>query len=120
MSFLQSLFSLLSGGSAADSLSPASFREALETSPRPLLVDVRTAAEFKNGHLRGARNLELSSPALARELGALAKQSPVLLYCQSGGRSAAALAQAKRLGLAARHLAGGIGAWKAAGYPVAR
>lgn len=120
MSFLKSLLILLSGGNAADALSPTAFREALEATPHPLLVDVRTAAEFKNGHLRGARNLELSSPALARELGELPKQSPVLLYCQSGGRSSAALAQAKRLGLAARHLSGGIGAWKAAGYPVAR
>lgn len=120
MSFLKSLLTLLSGGDTAAALSPTAFREALEATPHPLLVDVRTAAEFKNGHLRGARNLELSSPALAQELGGLPKQSPVLLYCQSGGRSSAALAQAKRLGLAARHLAGGISAWKAAGYPIAR
>ena len=84
-----------------------------------VVVDVREPHEFAAAHIPGAINLPLSrfSPAQLPETGGRA----IVLNCAAGGRSAKALAQCD----AARatvdgHLAGGMGAWMAAGLPVER
>lgn len=54
-----------------------------------LLVDVRTPAEFAAGHVRGAVNIPVEQ--LERRLGELGPvDSPLVLYCHSGRRSARA------------------------------
>lgn len=51
-----------------------------------LLVDVRTPEEFAEGHLPGARNIPVDDLAQRlEELGPL--DTPVVVYCRSGGRS---------------------------------
>ncbi|HEX5111472.1 MAG TPA: rhodanese-like domain-containing protein [Saprospiraceae bacterium] len=52
------------------------------------LIDVRTPAEFKQGHLRGAINIPLQ--ILGDNLSKIRKDKPVITYCASGMRSAAA------------------------------
>lgn len=82
-----------------------------------LLVDVREPDEFASGHIQGAVNIPLSAFSL-RNLPD-ARGRTVVLQCAGGKRSAMAL---ERCGEAQStidtHLAGGIGAWKAAGLPV--
>ena len=54
-------------------------------------IDVRSADEFARGHLAGAINLPLDQ--LARRIDALegiGKSSALVIYCQSGARSAMA------------------------------
>jgi phage shock protein E len=54
-----------------------------------LLLDVRTPEEFREGHVDGAKNIPVQD--LARRLGELGPKSQhIVLYCRSGGRSAAA------------------------------
>lgn len=56
------------------------------------LLDVRSAGEFRAGHVPGAVNIPVQElPRRLKEVGA--KTQPVVVYCQSGMRSA----QAKRL-----------------------
>ena len=52
------------------------------------LIDVRTPAEFKQGHLHGAINIPLQS--LDANFSKIRKDKPVITYCASGMRSAAA------------------------------
>ncbi len=53
------------------------------------IVDVRSPGEFSGGHLDGALNIPVDQIARrAAEIGA--KDTPVVLYCRSGARSAAA------------------------------
>jgi phage shock protein E len=53
------------------------------------VVDVRTAEEFAQGHLPGAVNIPFDQ--IGKRLGEVgAPDEPVLLYCRSGRRSAAA------------------------------
>jgi phage shock protein E len=53
-----------------------------------ILLDVRTPAEFNEGHVEGARNIAV------QELGGRMREIPsgakVVVYCRSGGRSAMA------------------------------
>ncbi len=54
-----------------------------------VIVDVRTQQEFKNGHIKGAKNIPVGS--LAQNLGKIKnKNTPVITCCASGMRSASA------------------------------
>ena len=55
--------------------------------PRPLLIDVRTAAEFSVSHLPGAVHAERVEHILPL-IGPASAQRPVVLYCSVGWRSA--------------------------------
>jgi rhodanese-related sulfurtransferase len=84
-----------------------------------LLIDVREPDEFASGHIAGAVNLPLSSFS-PRNLPD-AEDRTIVLQCAGGKRSGIALDQCARAGAAAdTHLAGGLGAWKAAGLPLVR
>ena len=74
------------------------------------LVDVRTAQEFARGHLDGARNIPV------HEIGARAKKEiprgkPVVVYCASGMRSAAAASVLRRAGFEKVVNLGPMSAW---------
>jgi rhodanese-related sulfurtransferase len=55
-----------------------------------VVLDVRSAGEFLAGHLPGAVNLPLSEIESAISRKVKSKDRVVLLYCQSGARSAEA------------------------------
>ena len=83
------------------------------------ILDVRTPQEFAEGHIAGAVNIDVSSPDFAQQVSELDPEGTYAVYCRSGNRSDAALHQMAELGFtSAHHLAGGIGAWQQAGYPV--
>jgi rhodanese-related sulfurtransferase len=72
------------------------------------LVDVRTAGEFSARRVDGAINIPVDQ--LGRRLGEVPKDKAVVVYCQSGRRSASAAATLAAAGYDARDL-GGIGRW---------
>lgn len=74
-----------------------------------LLLDVRTAEEFRDRHLDGAVNIPLQElSARIRELGA--KERPIVVYCRSGARSATAAGIMKSAGYDVLDI-GGMGNW---------
>ena len=79
------------------------------------VIDVREPMEYAGGHIAGSLNVPLS-----RITQADLPRGPLVLVCQSGNRSAKALAQLLQQGhpdpLA--ELEGGIPAWQQAGLPV--
>jgi rhodanese-related sulfurtransferase len=70
------------------------------------IVDVRTPGEFRHGSYPGASNFPLST--LARRLDEIPKDRPVVLYCWSGRRSAAAARLLRRAGFVDVLNAGGL------------
>jgi phage shock protein E len=103
---------------AGAELDAAGFAASLKR-PGTTVVDVRTPAEFAEGHLPGAVNIDVSSPDFASTVAQLDPTAAYAVYCRSGNRSAAAVAQMADLGFTgAFHLGGGIGAWQAAGGEV--
>jgi phage shock protein E len=61
------------------------------------LVDVRTPAEYRAGHIAGALNVPVDQLLQrAAELGD--RDRPVVLYCRSGRRSALAARKLRELG----------------------
>jgi carboxyl-terminal processing protease len=82
-----------------------------------VLVDVRTPAEYKEGHLKGAINIDVKDSLTfmnkAKEM--LPKDKTVMVYCRSGRRSADAAGKLAAEGYFVFNLEGGIVAWKEAG-----
>ena len=86
-----------------------------------VVIDLRAAADFTNGHLPSARHLQFSE--LDAKIGQFVKNksNPVLLVCQTGQQSHKALRIVKDAGYAEVHvLDGGVNAWQQAGMPVVK
>ena len=85
------------------------------------VVDVRTPDEFKDGHIKGAKNIDIMSSDFEAQLGKLDKTQPTLVHCQAGGRSTRALPIFEKLGFTNLiHLDDGFGGWQSAGKPVVK
>ncbi|MBE2282397.1 MAG: rhodanese-like domain-containing protein [Prosthecobacter sp.] len=83
------------------------------------IVDVRTPDEFKDGHIKGAKNIDIMSDDFQAQLAKLDKTKPTLVHCQAGGRSTRSLPIFQKLGFTHLiHLDEGFGGWEAAGKPV--
>ena len=78
------------------------------------LLDVRTAGEYRNGHLKNAMQANWNNePEFTERIAALDKQQPILVYCASGGRSKAAAAWLAKNGFTdIREMQGGFSSWK--------
>ena len=63
-----------------------------------MVIDVRTPAEFAEGHLDGAINLDLEGGAFEQQLSTLSKDGTYSIYCRSGRRSAVAVEMMKEAG----------------------
>ncbi len=94
---------------------------ALLADPPPglLVLDVRTPEEFAEGALANARLIDFQSPDFAAEVSTIDRDTPVLVTCRSGNRSAQAIAVMVELGFTdLTDLDGGLVAWRAAGLPL--
>ncbi len=54
------------------------------------ILDVRTTAEYKSGHLKNAVNIDVLKPDFKDEIEQLDKSAKYYVYCKSGKRSAKA------------------------------
>jgi len=85
-----------------------------------IVLDVRTPAEFAEGHLPQAKNIDFEAPDFAAKIATLDKNAPYAVYCRSGNRSGSALEQMSAAGFThAYDLADGIVAWQSMGGPMA-
>ncbi len=63
-----------------------------------VVIDVRTAQEFAQGHLEGAVNIDLQSGSFEAEVAELPTEGSYLVYCRSGNRSGQAVRIMQDLG----------------------
>lgn len=83
------------------------------------VVDVRSEAEWVEGHLPGARHIPLGH--LAERAGELPRDVPLVLHCQTGARSSIGASLLRSQGFDnVVNLTGGYGAWAAGGHPAVR
>jgi len=87
----------------------------------PIIIDIRTSDEFREGHLKGARQIDFLEKGFAEKVRKLDRSRPYLIHCRSGGRSSSSLALWKKMKFKkVYHLDGGILAWEKAGLPVVK
>lgn len=100
--------------STGASLSPADFAAALKRAGTTIL-DVRTPAEFAQGHLPGAVNVDVEGPTFGQQIAQLDPGSAYAVYCHTGNRSKVAMQLLQAQGITqVFDLAGGIAAWEQA------
>lgn len=81
-----------------------------------VLVDVREADEWSDGHIDGAVHVPLATvPDRVDEFPA---DGPVYVVCAAGGRSARAAEFLRTRGIDAINVAGGTQGWISSGRPV--
>ena len=84
-----------------------------------VVLDVRTASEFAEGHLERAINIDYhQSDFVEKAKATLPLEKEIAVYCRSGRRSAGAAAKLGEEGYKLVNLKGGIIAWKEADMPV--
>ncbi|QRR00068.1 thioredoxin domain-containing protein [Dyadobacter sandarakinus] len=120
---MQVLFFALSGiltsVQAQTQLSADEFEARLKATPGAQLMDVRTPAEYQDGHLAKSKNIDYKAADFEDKSRTLDKNKPVFVYCLSGGRSAAAAQKLAASGFKEVYdMKGGYLKWSSSGKEV--
>jgi phage shock protein E len=104
---------VLSQDTSGSALSYKKFEKKIKKK-NAVVLDVRTANEYKSGYIPHALNYNvLDSLSFEKAVQPLDKNKKYFLYCKSGKRSGKALIMMKQMGFTkVQHLAGGITEWK--------
>jgi rhodanese-related sulfurtransferase len=102
-----------------ETITRAGLAERLERDPRPLVLDVRPAAEFLSGHIPGA--VSVPPDELAPRLRRLPRADDVVAYCRGSFCVFAddAVRALRESGRRAVRLEDGFPEWRRSGLPVA-
>ncbi len=84
------------------------------------VIDVRTPAEFADGHLEGAELVDIYEPAFRDEIDGLDRDGSYVLYCRTGNRSGQAADLMRELGFTEVYDAGGLAELADAGATIVR
>jgi rhodanese-related sulfurtransferase len=99
----------------------AEVKQKLDGGEKFLLVDVREESEFAKDHLPGA--IHLGKGVIERDVEARVPDlnTPMVLYCGGGFRSALAADNLQKMGYTSvLSMDGGIRVWREKGFPLTR
>ena len=116
------VLSLLSFSVYSANINNISQQELLAADTNNLvIIDVRTPAEFQQGHVPNAINVPLSNIIDNPDILTFSKEKPIVLYCRSGYRAGKAAEALQKYGYSnLRHLEGDMQGWLKVGLPVAK
>ena len=84
-----------------------------------LVLDVRSAADFKKGHILNAKNYALARLTEHEKELSKYKERPILCYCALGSTAPQACERLRKMGFNTVYsLKGGLNAWEGASLPV--
>jgi len=105
------MFEGLFGAKKYKSISGQEVKAKLDGNENFLLFDVRSPEEYSGGHIAHSISLPLQSVASAVSRYARSKESEIVVYCQSGARSARAAGTLAEMGYTNVKNLGGISSW---------
>ena len=107
-----------SGGPIArsEAVDVETFKQKLERGEHVAILDVRTSAEYAEGHIPGSVNI--AHTRLAVRTADVPTEEPVYVLCQSGGRATASASFLERLGRKVVALLPGFTEWAQKGGKV--
>lgn len=102
-------------------LTAAEARLMIEKKKSPVIVlDVRTAHEYSEGHIARASNIDFHAPDFRDRIAKLDRSRTYLVHCAAGGRSAKTSSLMRELGFQkVFHMPGGFREWTSRDFPVA-
>ncbi|MDX2375854.1 rhodanese-like domain-containing protein [Microbacterium sp. LRZ72] len=114
---LLAVLALVLGLSGA--LAACAVGEEAGVGPDAVIIDVRTPAEYDEGHLEGAVNIDVSASDFDERMSQLDPDGEYFVYCRTGNRSAQAAERMEDLGFGDVTDLGSFGeAQEATGIPV--
>lgn len=100
-------------------LPPAEYSEKLKAVSDKIIIDVRTAAEFKKAHISGAINISFLASSFAEKVAELDHTKSVFIYCETAHRSPLAARTLYKLGFREIYdLQYGFENWRKQNFPV--
>jgi molybdopterin/thiamine biosynthesis adenylyltransferase/rhodanese-related sulfurtransferase len=106
---------------AIEEIGPEELKARLEAGETLALVDVRDPDEYRDGYIEPAVNISRGFLEFRINTAVTDPTTPLVLYCQTGLRSALAGKALKDLGWSrVINLAGGYQRWVQSGYPVVK
>lgn len=86
-----------------------------------IIIDVRTPQEFNIGHIKDAKNINISDKNFRSRIENLDKNATYFVYCRTGNRSRHAVNMMEKMDFKTiYHLEHGITEWMREGNPVER
>jgi hydroxyacylglutathione hydrolase len=83
------------------------------------VLDVRGAAEYREGHIPGAVNIPMGY--VLEHIADIPRDEPLAVHCEGGTRSQAVISLLQKHGFTnLMNMVGGVEAWEKAGLPVER
>lgn len=111
--------SLAQAPTKARALTPKQAQQVMTTTPGIVILDIRTPEEYRSGHIKGAENMDFYSRDFQKDLNALDKTKPYLIYCRTGRRSNVTIKYMEQMGFEnILHMAKGIMDWTGRGLPL--
>ena len=102
-------------------LSPQDFINQVKADTSAVILDVRTPAEYAEGHLVNAKLLDyLNAEAFDAGVKSLDKANTYYIYCRSGRRSHGVCLKMKAQGFKVFDMEGGYLNWVKQGLPVVK
>jgi rhodanese-related sulfurtransferase len=100
-------------------ISPKVFATKMLDNETVQLIDARSPEEFELQHLNNAKNIDWNGENFEEKIKKLDKNTPVFVYCLSGGRSKKSANKLIEMGFVEVYeLEGGITNWIANKFPV--
>ncbi len=97
-------------GTKVPAILPQDVEKQMQGPNAPYVLDVRTIAEFRSGHIPGARLIPLAE--LGRRTAELPKNQTIVTVFRSGSRSQMAARQLVKLGYNVYNMVGGMMKWR--------
>ena len=105
------MFEGLFGAKKYKSISGREVKAKLDGKEKFLLFDVRSPEEYSGGHIAGSISLPIQSVTSSMSKYARSKDMEIVVYCQSGARSARAAGALAEMGYTNVKNLGGITSW---------
>jgi rhodanese-related sulfurtransferase len=116
------LLSCTAGGDDLKSptrMSAGELDRLIKSGNAPVIVDVRSAYEYRHGHIAGAMHMPFWRSFFVADDFSAPKDRTVIVYCQHGPRAAIGKFALQRAGYAdVRYLDGHMSGWEKAGLPL--
>src|SRR5690606_4752816 len=93
-------------------LSSADFEKEMKRNDNPLVLDVRTPAEFRTGKIPGAINIDITRGDFESIVDTFDREKTYFVYCRAGNRSIAACSILGSKGYRSYNLVGGLKKYK--------
>jgi rhodanese-related sulfurtransferase len=97
-----------------DEMTVDELKQWRESGHAHMLLDVREPFEHASARIEGSVLMPMGT--VMSQLDQLPKDRPIVVQCQSGGRSSRVTAALRQKGFDAVNLTGGIQAWRMAGH----